>query len=412
MEFSMKDFWNGNRRALARAITIVEDERDGFEDIMKDIYHHTGRAQVIGITGAPGAGKSTLSDALIKKYRAQGKTVGIVAVDPTSPFSGGAILGDRIRMNDLTLDKGVYIRSMGTRGSLGGLSRKTADAVKLMDAFGLDVIFIETVGVGQSEVDIVKNADTTLVVLVPGLGDDIQAIKAGILEIGDVFVINKCDRDGADRLNVEIEMMLDLGEAQNWRPPIERTIANKDQGVDDVVAALGDHRKYLEESGVLDERRRDRARSEMLEMIHDRISRHIEETISKTGEFSDYVEQVFERKLIRTQSLIPLWAKYSNNFKGGVIMAFKVLTVDHVGVAVKDLAKIKQQMKDIFGLEPSLPDETVEEQHVTTSFFKPSAQTEACELEFLGSTTPDGPIARFIEKQTTARTVSSMLLFV
>lgn len=296
MEFSMKDFWNGNRRALARAITIVEDERDGFEDIMKDIYHHTGRAQVIGITGAPGAGKSTLSDALIKKFRAQGKTVGIVAVDPTSPFSGGAILGDRIRMNDLTLDKGVYIRSMGTRGSLGGLSRKTADAVKLMDAFGLDVVLIETVGVGQSEVDIVKNADTTLVVLVPGLGDDIQAIKAGILEIGDVFVINKCDRDGADRLNVEIEMMLDLGETQNWRPPIERTIANKDQGVDDVVAALGDHRKYLEESGLLEERRRERARSEMLEMIHDRISRHIEENISKTGEFSDYVEQVFERK--------------------------------------------------------------------------------------------------------------------
>lgn len=165
-----------------------------------------------------------------------------------------------------------------------------------MDAFGLDVIFIETVGVGQSEVDIVKNADTTLVVLVPGLGDDIQAIKAGILEIGDVFVINKCDRDGADRLNVEIEMMLDLGEAQNWRPPIERTIANKDQGVEDVVAALGDHRKYLEESGLLEERRRERARSEMLEMIHDRISRHIEENVSKTGEFNGYVEDVFERK--------------------------------------------------------------------------------------------------------------------
>lgn len=296
MEFSMKDFWNGNRRALARAITIVEDERDGYEDIMKDIYHHTGRAQVIGITGAPGAGKSTLSGALIRKYREQGKTVGIVAVDPTSPFSGGAILGDRIRMNDLTLDKGVYIRSMGTRGSLGGLSSKTADAVKLMDAFGLDVIFIETVGVGQSEVDIVKNADTTLVVLVPGLGDDIQAIKAGILEIGDVFVINKCDRDGADRLNVEIEMMLDLGEAQNWRPPIERTIASKGQGVSDVVASLGEHRKYLEESGLLEERRRERARSEMLEMIHDRISRYIEDKISNTGEFSDSVEQVFERK--------------------------------------------------------------------------------------------------------------------
>ena len=272
MEFSMKNFWDGSRRALARAITIVEDERDGWEDIMKEIYHHTGRAQVIGITGAPGAGKSTLSDALIKQYRKQGKKVGIVAIDPTSPFSGGAILGDRIRMNDLT------------------------DAVKLMDAFGLDVIFIETVGVGQSEVDIVKNADTTLVVLVPGLGDDIQAIKAGILEIGDVFCINKCDRDGADRLNVEIEMMLDLGEAQNWRPPIERTIANKDEGVADVVKSLNSHRKYLEESGLLEERRRERARTEMVEMIHDRISRHVMEDIVQTGKFADYVEQVYERE--------------------------------------------------------------------------------------------------------------------
>ncbi|MDY6084895.1 MAG: methylmalonyl Co-A mutase-associated GTPase MeaB [Dialister sp.] len=296
MEFSMKDFWDGSKRALARAITIVENERDGYEDIMKEIYHHTGRAQVIGITGAPGAGKSTLSGALIKLLRKQGKTVGIVAIDPTSPFSGGAILGDRIRMNDLTLDKGVYIRSMGTRGSLGGLSKKTADAVKLMDAFGLDVILIETVGVGQSEVDIVKNADTTLVVLVPGLGDDIQAIKAGILEIGDVFCINKCDRDGADRLNVEIEMMLDLGEAQNWRPPIERTIASKNQGIEEVVTALGEHRKYLEESGVLEERRRERIESEMLEMIHDRISRHILEDISKTGEFTDSVEKTYDRE--------------------------------------------------------------------------------------------------------------------
>lgn len=199
-------------------------------------------------------------------------------------------------MNDLTLDEGVYIRSMGTRGSLGGLSRKTTDAVKLMDAFGLDVIFIETVGVGQSEVDIVKNADTTLVVLVPGLGDDIQAIKAGILEIGDVFCINKCDRDGADRLNVEIEMMLDLGEAQNWRPPIERTIANKDEGVADVVNSLNSHRKYLEESGLLEERRRERARTEMVEMIHDRISRYVMEDIVQTGKFVDYVEQVYERE--------------------------------------------------------------------------------------------------------------------
>lgn len=292
----MENFWAGSRRALARAITIVENEQDGYEKIMKEIYHHTGRAQVIGVTGAPGAGKSTLSDNLVKFYRKQGKTVGVCAIDPTSPFSGGAILGDRIRMNDLTLDQGVYIRSMGTRGSLGGLSRKTADAVKLMDAWGLDVIFIETVGVGQSEVDIVKNADTTLVVLVPGLGDDIQAIKAGILEIGDVFTINKCDRDGADRLNVEIEMMLDLGEAQDWRPPIERTIANEGKGIEDVVNALDEHRKYLEESGLLEERRRERVKSEMTEMIQDRISRHVMGEIIQTGQFADYVENVFERK--------------------------------------------------------------------------------------------------------------------
>ncbi len=296
MEFSMEDFWKGSRRALARAITIVENERDGYEDIMKEIYHHTGRAQVIGVTGAPGAGKSTLSDQLVKFYRKMGKTVGVCAIDPTSPFSGGAILGDRIRMNDLTLDQGVYIRSMGTRGSLGGLSRKTTDAVKLMDAWGIDVIFIETVGVGQSEVDIVKNADTTLVVLVPGLGDDIQAIKAGILEIGDVFTINKCDRDGSDRLNIEIEMMLDLGEAQDWRPPIERTIASEGQGVEDVVNSLNEHRKYLEESGLLEERRRERVKTELGEMIHDRISRRVLGEITRTGKFADYVEQVYERQ--------------------------------------------------------------------------------------------------------------------
>ena len=206
----VKELFEGSRLALARSITAVENEYDNAIDIMKAIYPKTGNARILGITGAPGAGKSTLTDKVVKHYLDQGKKIGIVAIDPTSPFSGGAILGDRIRMNDLTLNENVFIRSMGTRGSLGGLSKKTADVVKLMDAFGMDLVIIETVGVGQSEVDIVKNADTTLVVLVPGLGDDIQAIKAGILEIGDVFAINKADRDGCDRLNVEIEMMLDL----------------------------------------------------------------------------------------------------------------------------------------------------------------------------------------------------------
>lgn len=191
----VKGLFEGSRLALARSITAVENEYDNAIDIMKAIYPKTGNARILGITGAPGAGKSTLTDKVVKHYLDQGKKIGIVAIDPTSPFSGGAILGDRIRMNDLTLNENVFIRSMGTRGSLGGLSKKTADVVKLMDAFGMDLVIIETVGVGQSEVDIVKNADTTLVVLVPGLGDDIQAIKAGILEIGDVFAINKADRE-------------------------------------------------------------------------------------------------------------------------------------------------------------------------------------------------------------------------
>ena len=201
-------------------------------------------------------------------------------------------------MNDLTLDEGVFIRSMGTRGSLGGLSKKTADTVKLMDAFGMDVVLIETVGVGQSEVDIVKNADTTLVVLVPGLGDDIQAIKAGILEIGDVFAINKCDRDGADRLNVEIEMMLDLNsEEVDWRPPIKRTIASRDEGVEDVIEAMDEHREFLEESGLLQERRHERTVNEIIAMVKEQISRHVMEKVTSSGEFDNYVEQVYARKV-------------------------------------------------------------------------------------------------------------------
>ncbi len=292
----VKELLSGSRLALARAITAVESEYDNAVDIMKAIYPKTGRARILGITGAPGAGKSTLTDKLVKQYLAQGKKIGIVAVDPTSPFSGGAILGDRIRMNDLTLNENVFIRSMGTRGSLGGLSRKTADVVKLMDAFGMDLVIIETVGVGQSEVDIVKNADSTLVVLVPGLGDDIQAIKAGILEIGDVFAINKADRDGCDKLNVEIEMMLDLDSRElAWRPPIKRTIASKDEGVDELVEALDEHFEFLEDSGELAERRKDRTRNEIITMINEQIGRYVSEIIASSDDFNSQVEAVHNR---------------------------------------------------------------------------------------------------------------------
>lgn len=293
----VKELLNGSRLALARAITAVESEYDEAIDIMKAIYPKTGHARILGVTGAPGAGKSTLTDKIVKQYLQQGKKIGIVAVDPTSPFSGGAILGDRIRMNDLTLNENVFIRSMGTRGSLGGLSKKTSDAVKLMDAFAMDLVIIETVGVGQSEVDIVKNADSVLVVLVPGLGDDIQAIKAGILEIGDVFAINKADRDGCDKLNVEIEMMLDLDSREvKWRPPIKRTIASKDEGVDELVEALDEHFEFLEDSDELTVRRQDRTRNEIIAMINEQIGRRVADVVVASDDFNSQVDAVNQRQ--------------------------------------------------------------------------------------------------------------------
>jgi LAO/AO transport system kinase len=255
----------GDPRAVARLISLVEDASPLLREVMAALAPHTGRAQIVGITGSPGVGKSTSTSALVTELRKAGRRVGVLAVDPSSPFSGGALLGDRVRMQDHALDPHVYIRSMASRGHLGGLAWTTPQALRVLDAAGCDVILVETVGVGQSEVEIAGLADTTLVLLAPGMGDGIQAAKAGILEIGDIYVINKADRDGADTVRRDLRSMLALGEHSegDWRPPILKTVASKPEGLDEVAAEIARHFAWLESSGALAGRRTRRARDEV-----------------------------------------------------------------------------------------------------------------------------------------------------
>ncbi|MGZ4466984.1 MAG: methylmalonyl Co-A mutase-associated GTPase MeaB [Nocardioidaceae bacterium] len=255
----------GEARAVARLISLVEDASPLLREVMAGLAPYTGNAQIVGITGSPGVGKSTSTSAMVKALRAADKRVGVLAVDPSSPFSGGALLGDRVRMQDHATDPHVYIRSMASRGHLGGLSWTTPQALRVLDAAGCDVVLVETVGVGQSEVEIAGLADTTLVLLAPGIGDGIQAAKAGILEIGDVYVVNKADRDGADQVRRDLRNMLALAERDDeaWKPPIVQTVAQSGQGVDEVVEKIDEHRKWMESSGELDRRRVRRARDEI-----------------------------------------------------------------------------------------------------------------------------------------------------
>jgi LAO/AO transport system kinase len=274
VETLAKEIVEGSTRALARGLTWVEAGGKRAEGLCARLYPHTGRAQIVGVTGAPGSGKSTLVRALALVARARGRTVGVVAVDPSSPYSGGAILGDRIRMNDLALDPGVFIRSMATRGTLGGLSRAAADAVDLMDAAGRSLVLVETVGVGQDEVDVMRLAQTVLVVSVPGLGDDVQALKAGVLEIADLHVVNKADREGADRTVAELRAMLTLipGTEEAWMPPVLPASAARDEGIEAIADALDAHMAYLKTSGELERRRRSIVTARVLKIAQQLIA--------------------------------------------------------------------------------------------------------------------------------------------
>jgi LAO/AO transport system kinase len=312
----VSDLLDGNHSALARVITQIENREPGYRDLVSALYEHTGSAHVIGVTGSPGAGKSTLVDAVVSEYRDQGHTVGVIAIDPSSPYSGGAVLGDRIRMSSTAGDMDVFFRSMSARGALGGLSSATTDTVTALDAFGKGVIIIETVGAGQNEIDIVRTAETVTVLVPPGSGDDVQMLKAGILEIGDIFVVNKADLDGADRTVQQLREMIHGGtsvghhgtvgtqltdandevdsDTENWEPPIVETVATRGEGITEFIGAAGDHNSFLDRSGKRDQQARKRVRDEIQTLLREDVNELLADELGDTR-----IESAVDRVIAR-----------------------------------------------------------------------------------------------------------------
>jgi len=381
----------GDPGALARAISLVEEGSPRGEAIVADLFPRTGRAAIIGVTGPPGAGKSSLINRLVVHYRSRGHSLGVVAVDPSSAFSGGAVLGDRIRMHEHTLDPAVFIRSMATRGRFGGLSRATRDAIDLMDAAGRDPILLETVGVGQDEIDVVRVADTVLVVLTPGQGDDIQAIKAGLLEIADLFVINKADHPGADRLASDLEGMLSLAEKRDWTPPILECVATEGTGIEPLAEAIARHRAFLGEGNRLAERRRAGLRARFLEILRDRLISRL-----MSGEVGEAELERCETVLLARQSdpytaarellrrLGPETEDHAAD-RGGAHL-------DHVGVAVRRIEERLALYRDVLGLDlrgiEQVPGEGVR------VALLPAGRTR---IELVEPVSTGSPVGRFIE---------------
>jgi LAO/AO transport system kinase len=290
------DLLAGEHRALARVISMIEDRSPGYRDVVSELHRHSGTADVVGVTGSPGAGKSTLVDKVAATYRERGETVGVIAIDPSSPFTGGAVLGDRIRMASNAGDMDVFFRSMSTRGSLGGLSTATTDAVTALDAFGKDKIIVETVGAGQNEIDVVRTADTVAVLVPPDSGDDVQMLKAGILEIADLFVVNKADLQGANKTVTELKNMLDLrqSESDDWEPEVVETVAKSGEGVDEFLSVLENHASWLDDSGRRDKKRRTRHAEELRNLLREDASQLLEAELEARGGIEELVERIDE----------------------------------------------------------------------------------------------------------------------